>query len=81
VATRPALAASSPNASCRDYAGKQALLDDRVDAPITIDHLRDTEATPIDMSEIASVNPLVVIKKLRILRNASLSARSIEDFL
>jgi hypothetical protein len=31
--------------SCR-YAGKEALLDDRVDAPITIDHLRDTEINP-----------------------------------
>jgi hypothetical protein len=31
--------------SCR-HAGKEALLDDRVDAPITIDHLRDTEINP-----------------------------------
>src|SRR5262249_59009712 len=40
------------------------------------------KSTPMDMSEIASssVNPLVVIGKLRILRNASRRARSIEDF-
>src|SRR5262249_54687845 len=41
------------------------------------------KSTPMDMSEIdsSSVSPFVVIKKLRILRNASLNARSIEDFL
>ena len=40
------------------------------------------KSTPMDMSEIASssVSPLVVIRKIRILRNASRSARSIEDF-
>ena len=40
------------------------------------------KSTATELSEIASssVNPLVVIKNLRILRKASLSARSIDDF-
>ena len=41
------------------------------------------KSTSTEISEIASssVNPLVFIRKLRILRNASRNARSIEDFL
>src|ERR1700683_1780720 len=41
------------------------------------------KSTPTEISEIpsSSVSPLVVIRKPRILRNASRSARSIEDFL
>src|SRR5262249_40068123 len=38
----PSLHGSS-RASSRRYTGKQVLLDDRVDAPIAIDHLRDAE--------------------------------------
>src|SRR5260370_42709335 len=40
------------------------------------------KSTAMDISEIASssLNPLVVIRNARILRNASLRARSIEDF-
>ena len=33
-------------ASSGRHTGKQALLDDRVDAPIAIDHLRDAEINP-----------------------------------
>jgi hypothetical protein len=41
------------------------------------------KSTPMEMSEIASssVSPFVFMRKLRILRNASRKARSIEDFL
>ena len=41
------------------------------------------KSTATEISEIASSSdsPLVVIRKARILRNASLSARSMEDFV
>jgi hypothetical protein len=40
------------------------------------------KSTAIDMSEIASfsVSPCMVVRKLRVLRNAPRMARSIEDF-
>src|SRR5258708_37216171 len=62
--------------------GKQALLDDRVDAQWPSATSVTPKSTAMDISEIASssLNPLVVIRNARILRNASLRARSIEDF-
>ena len=53
--------------------GKDILFDDRVDTPIGVHDLGDPEIDATDISEIASssLRPFVIIRKRRILRNAS----------